>query len=392
MSYYGSGGYFGNNEMSDMVNWSELKQWVSTAENKAERFLQTHKENVFIYGAGIAGYWYLKYLESKDVNVKGFIVSDVNGINKDSVPGGLSVYSLDEVCSAFNDYSIIIGAPKYKAEIKNILNNRCHKEDIYSFEGEIYFTFIHDVEEYRCYLLENWNRIEALYKELADQKSKETLQSFIMGRISGDQDYFINCMVPDQYYPRDIMHFSEQEVMVECGANNGNTMLDFVHCVDSRYKHLFLFEPDKDCVGQIQNIISKNNLNNVTLIEKGAWREQTILTFAGDDSYGSGHVTESGEERIETDTIDSAVDIPPSFIKMDIEGAELNALRGGVDYIKDNSPKLAICVYHEKEDLLDIPEYIKSINPKYKFYMRHHNWGATETVLYAIAREGFSYE
>ncbi|MBE6015714.1 MAG: FkbM family methyltransferase [Lachnospiraceae bacterium] len=386
MPNYGFGGHFSDNEMReyDMVNWNNLKEWISTVENEAERFLKTHKENVFIYGAGLAGYWYLKYLKFRNVEVKGFIVSDVKSIDKDSVPGGLEVYSMDEVCSDFNDYSIIIGAPKFKAEIKDILSHRCNKEDIYSFEGEIYFSFIHDVEAYRQYILDNWNRIEALYENLADQKSKETLQAFIMGRMSGDQDYFINCMVPDQYYPKDIMHFSDNEVMVECGSNNGNTMLDFVHCVDNKYKHLFLFEPDRDCVMQIQNVISENCLKDITLIEKGAWNERTVLTFAGDDSYGSGHITESGEERIKTDTIDAAVDITPTFIKMDIEGAELNALRGGEKYIKNNSPKLAVCVYHEKEDILDIPEYIKSINPNYQFYLRHHNWGATETVLYAI--------
>ncbi len=388
MPDYGFGRYFGDNKIMEnyMVKWSYLKEWVSWVENEAERFIKTHKKNVFIYGAGIAGYWYLKYLRSQNIEVKGFIVSDANNIDKGAVPGGLRVYSLDEVCSDFKEYSIIIGAPKFKSEIKDILSSRCHNEDIYSFEGEIYFTFIHDVEAYRRYLLDNWTRIEILYEELADQKSKETLQAFIMGRISGNQDYFINCMVPDQYYPKDIMRFSEQEVMVECGANNGNTMLDFIHCVDKRYKHLFLFEPDKDCAGQIRDVISEYNLKDITLIEKGAWDEKTILRFAGDDSYGSGHIAEIGEERIETDTIDALVDIPPTFIKMDIEGAELNALRGGANFIKENSPKLAICVYHKMEDLLDISEYINSINHQYRFYMRHHNWGATETVLYAIPK------
>ena len=69
-----------------------------------------------------------------------------------------------------------------------------------------------------------------------------------MGRISGNQNYFIDNMVPNQYYPKDIIHFSDKEVMIECGANNGNTMLEFVDAVGHRYNHIFLFEPDKDCV------------------------------------------------------------------------------------------------------------------------------------------------
>ncbi|MBO7484665.1 MAG: FkbM family methyltransferase [Spirochaetaceae bacterium] len=369
-----------------MVKWNGMKEWVSTVENEAERFLKTRKENVFIYGAGIAGYWYLKYLRSREVDVKGYIVSDVSSVNRTTVPCGLQIYSLDEVCSDYKEYSIVIGAPKFKSEISHILYQKCAKEDIYSFEGEIYFSFIHDIEEYRAYILDNWNRIDALYDQLADKKSKDTLQTFIMGRISGNQDYFINSMVPDQYYPKDIMHFSSQEVMVECGANNGNTMLDFAKHVEKHYKHMFLFEPDKACIRKIRDVIYENELNNITIIEKGAWDEKTTLAFAGDDSYGSGHITDSGEKKIETDKIDDVITIPPTFIKMDIEGAELNALRGGRNYIRKYSPKLAICVYHKKEDILDISDYIKNINQNYKLYLRHHNWGATETVLYAISK------
>ncbi len=69
---------------------------------------------------------------------------------------------------------------------------------------------------------------------------------------------------------------------------------------------------------------------------------------------------------------------------MDIEGAELNALKGCEKIIKRYQPKLAICIYHRNEDFIEIPKYILSIVPEYKLYMRHHNISGTETVLYAI--------
>lgn len=69
---------------------------------------------------------------------------------------------------------------------------------------------------------------------------------------------------------------------------------------------------------------------------------------------------------------------------MDIEGSELEALKGAVHTIQRDKPKLAICIYHKPEDMTEIPLYIKSLVPEYKFYVRHHSNCWTDTVLYAV--------
>ena len=73
-----------------------------------------------------------------------------------------------------------------------------------------------------------------------------------------------------------------------------------------------------------------------------------------------------------------------TFIKMDIEGAELEALRGAESIIRKQRPKLAICVYHKPEDIWTIPMYILSLQNDYRLFLRHYSFGDTETVLYAI--------
>lgn len=75
---------------------------------------------------------------------------------------------------------------------------------------------------------------------------------------------------------------------------------------------------------------------------------------------------------------------PITFIKMDIEGSELEALKGAKETIKQFKPKLAICVYHKKEDLLEIPQYILSLNPGYKLFLRNAASIPTDVVLYAL--------
>ncbi len=73
-----------------------------------------------------------------------------------------------------------------------------------------------------------------------------------------------------------------------------------------------------------------------------------------------------------------------TFIKLDVEGAELEALKGARDTIIREHPKLAICVYHKKEDIWEIPEYILSLSKEYRLYIRHYHWNPSETVLYAV--------
>ena len=73
-----------------------------------------------------------------------------------------------------------------------------------------------------------------------------------------------------------------------------------------------------------------------------------------------------------------------TFIKFDIEGAELEALKGAKGIISSYRPKLAICLYHKKEDYWQIPYYVKELVPEYKLYIRHYSNYSSETVLYAI--------
>lgn len=126
---------------------------------------------------------------------------------------------------------------------------------------------------------------------------------------------------------------------------------------------------------------------NTTLINAGVYDHDGTVRFAVSSSTGS-KISEDGDGIVDVrvQTIDSLALEKVTFIKMDIEGAELNALKGAEKTLLRDKPKLAICIYHSNEDMLGVAEYLHRLLPEYKFHVRHHNCCPyeTETVLYAL--------
>ncbi len=365
----------------------ELKDWIGKTSNKAFDFINsTENKDIVLFGGGAALYWYLKFFNKYGVISKIKYIVDNDSKKKGGKLYDIPVIGLSDILYSSEEYRVVITAPKYLGEIKEVLLKSFPEENIFSFEAEIYYNFIHDISVYKKYLLDNWNRVIDLYMVLEDELSKKTLKAFVQGRISGEQKYFIDVMVENQYYPKDIIKFNENEVMVELGANDGKTLLTFLNIVNRKYNKIYCFEPDKVCIEQLKELCSHED-GKIEIVEKGAWDAPAVLPFHSDAQFGASHIVECDltiDENILVDTIDNCVNTPVTYIKMDIEGAELRALHGGKQTIQSCKPKLAICVYHNQEDLLDIVDYLKKLVPEYKFYLRHHNWGATETVLYAI--------
>ena len=159
--------------------------------------------------------------------------------------------------------------------------------------------------------------------------------------------------------------------------------MNFINWSKNDFKKVICFEADSKNVKKCRCTLEKAT-DKFDIIPKGAYSKEGFLGF---DSKGNGASTESekSDNTIQITTIDKTLASErPTFIKMDIEGSELEALRGAEETIKKYKPKLAISVYHKMEDIVSIPEYILSLNLDYKLYLRHYSLGGYETVLYAI--------
>lgn len=188
----------------------------------------------------------------------------------------------------------------------------------------------------------------------------------------------------DQYFVKNIVPLSEQEIFVDCGAFDGDTMREFIKTTKGNYASIVCFEPVKEYHERLEK---RGRGRRVTAIQAGVYKETTTLHFNAEGGKGSA-ISSKADEHTITVPVQAIDDTPEcanaTFIKMDVEGAEMDALLGAKNTILRNKPKLAICIYHKHRDFVDIPNWIHKLVPEYQLYVRHHSFSVNETVLYAI--------
>lgn len=234
----------------------------------------------------------------------------------------------------------------------------------------------------------NIERYKSVYDSLGDEESKEVLCNIIMARVTKDKKYYrysmdISSDYP-QYFDKSLLpEPNNNDVFVDCGGYVGDSVEQYIESYNSNYKKIYMFEPESNNIKIAKKALS--NYRDVEIIEAGVGRKKEELYFTGSDSGGS--IKKTGNYKISVRSIDDSVKEPATFIKMDIEGAEKDALYGAKQQIANYSPTLAICVYHLRDDIYSIFEQIKTYRDDYSVYLRHYTDTRLETVMYFISRD-----
>ncbi len=231
------------------------------------------------------------------------------------------------------------------------------------------------IQEYRDYLvvLGSAQYAEEMYKLLQTEK-------FPIEKVLYPQYKLLFAKCGNQYF--DVFYPEEKEVFVDGGGYNGNTVLDFISWTEGKFGKVYSFEPTAEMSKIIRERIREEQVKDVVVYEYALWNRNENLCF-WEDGSGS-RVEKLGELMVKGIPLDDVVQNEKiSFIKLDVEGSELAALEGAKNTITKYRPKLAICIYHKPEDILEIPAYILELVPEYKFYIRHYTSFIWETVLYA---------
>ena len=236
-------------------------------------------------------------------------------------------------------------------------------------------------------LFANREQYRWLRSELADERSRQVLDAVTQFRLTADPIALVPVLEEGPYYrglyhPTRLFDLGENEVYVDAGSYDGDSIRRFIERVAGHYERILAFEPDPKTFATLKENFA--NEARVQAFNAGLHRHKGVLKFRNDSSRGA-IFTDEGDSSIEVVSLDEVLaGSPASYIKMNIEGAEIDALYGARWTIERWSPKLAISVYHRPSDLWRIPRLVKEFSPEYDLYLRQHDGGVIETVLYAI--------
>jgi FkbM family methyltransferase len=238
-------------------------------------------------------------------------------------------------------------------------------------------------------LVEQVEPIRQCFSVLSDEESRHELCNQIEWRYWMKPEYLpLPANRDELYFPSDLVTRIEEEVLVDCGAYDGDSIRSFMRRGQS-FRHLYALEPDATNLEGLHASI-KN-------LPDGMSKRITVWPYAvgdGDEqvSFVDTHDVASkvnssnaGGVMIESRRLDSLPwRFKPTYIKMDIEGSEPVALAGGAALLKSEMPVLAICLYHRTEHLWQIPNLIHSLVPEYSLYLRRYAEDCWEQVCYAV--------
>lgn len=356
-------------------------------------YLSGVSKKIVLYGMG-DGAEKIKYvLDQYEIPTAAVMASD------DFVRGqeflGYKVKKLSEIEEEFgNDFLILVCFGSQLPEVMDHVKELAETYELYAPCVPVAGDGVFNLE----YARENLSKLKRVYDLLADDLSKKVFENVISYKLTGKLNYLWESETPSEE-KFDLLGIGAEEVYVDLGAYDGDTLIEFLNETSMQFKKLYAMEPDKKNFRKLKRSLYMIGSAIFEPYNCGAWDEDTTLTLDLRSGRGSRIIPADSvpEKRgglfnssryaevkmMKTDTMLQGVHA--TYIKIDTEGCERRALMGAKNTISAWKPKLNVALYHRNEDMFDLPLLVNELNRKYKLYMRHHpyfpDW---DTNLYCI--------
>jgi FkbM family methyltransferase len=257
---------------------------------------------------------------------------------------------------------------------------------------ELYDDFVYELGNrywltqrnfYQAYKVE----IETTARLFSDQASRDLFDAILSFRSSGDYRLLPEPAMQRQYFPVDIPAWKTPLRLVDCGAYDGDTLRS-ISALGISLDALAAFEPDEINFQKLAEAVRQGRIPNAHLWPCGVYSSTCKLHFSQGYGEASG-IAMQGDATVQCLSLDDAIpSFAPTLIKMDIEGAEPEALTGAKSIIATYKPGLALSIYHAPAHLWEIPlwvsQFAKQNNIPYRYFLRAHGHNGFDTIFYAV--------
>lgn len=349
-------------------------------------FADAHN-TILVYGAGNIGKDMLHAMNSRGFKVAGFldrkaaVQQRCNGVPVHPPDwDGMSITQRQLTCVVIALHNGDVEIPP----IMDYLRDRGYGRIVSPVEFHHHFSeemgdrfWLTSRSSYRM-----WQKdISEGYETWEDEHSRQLYMSFLRFRLAGDYADLPLIDADSQYFPSSLPAWKTPLRFVDGGAFDGDTLRS---AAASQYsiEAAIAFEPDPVNCAKLKEYVSSLGNKNVDVWPCGIYSSTTQLAFTA-NGLPSSKSDDNGDTRIPMVALDDAIaTFRPNLIKLDIEGAEYEGLMGAKQIIRENRPGLAICLYHQPQDMWQIPLLIKSWDLGYRLFMRVHKNNGFEVVMY----------
>ena len=241
-------------------------------------------------------------------------------------------------------------------------------------------------------LLQQREDVRRAFEIWEDGASRAEYVSQVRFRLDADFDGLAHPVEHPQYFPPDLFAWSDREWIVDGGAYDGDTVRALSEIHGNRFEHLLAVEPDPGNFAKLTAVVEALPADvrarvDCRPVALGAEARTLYLDATGTAASATRTDATSGSVAVQAETIDRLVaGERPTFLKLDIEGFEIDALHGARETIRRHAPVLAVCVYHLQDHLWKIPLLLRSWRDDYAFFLRPHNEEGWDLVCYAVPR------
>ena len=345
-------------------------------------------KRVVLYGAGIDGIKVLMELEKVKAEVVAFfdiradLIKTMKGIPV--VKPEANVVTDSEKAEILIILTVKPFKPRTEAIVKTLTDH--------GYENIVKATDVFDFYSFTTKEILEYERVNSSIIEVAqlleDEISYEIYKGFVTAHATKQYDTFFTPSQHVKYFDSDFKMNKGYQRYIDCGAFNGDTLRD-LNRIEGKVEKAVLFESDMSTFKELLRKIDidhQNYAEELTLYPCGVWSD-TVKLRANNDMGLNSHISEDGDDIIQCVSLDQALKgFEPSFVKMDVEGAEYQALTGARKLITENRPDMVISLYHNLRDIWELPLFINSWDLGYKFYIRVYGYGGNATMLYAFAK------